>query len=472
MVQHRMLQILAPRGHGKSTVIRAYVPWLLGRNPNLVVKLCAIDDELAMKQMHGMQQIMLSPRYSEVFPNIVPPGRMKATQAPRGWTKSQLTLERNVLRPDPTLECAGIGSSVVGNRAHWIIVDDAVGPTNIRTQGEINKVKELFWTGWWPMLEPDDRRVMATGTVWDKDDLNVQIMRDARFDHVFAAIDDDFATIWPEKWSREALIGEYEASPRWFARNYQNKPIQDDDLTFPERLLNSCRDPNLRFANEPIEGSLIWGPGDHREPHAYWSRCRRRFTGVDLAIAEGGRAAYTVIFTIGVDEGNIRYPLHIVRGRFSSPETARILYEVNAKFQPEVILVESNQYQKALIDWLGPDGVGESCPMPIRGHYTTKHNKFDMEVGINSLAVEFENRLWKLPFLDYYSIRERGAWARWWTEMISYPHSRYSDTVIAMWLAREAYRSVSYQNRLRVTEFSFGEGTDNSPKDHTTIFRI
>jgi phage terminase large subunit-like protein len=164
-----------------------------------------------------------------------------------------------------------------------------------------------------------------------------------------------------------------------------------------------------------------------------------KVTGVDLAIGQSSKAAYTVIATVSFDEKGKKYLIDLRRGRFSSPDTARHMIEVNNLYKPQLILVENNTYQQALIQWIKDLG---GLDMPVQS-FTTTVNKLNQEVGLPSLAVEIENSLWCVPMKWHEGMEEDKcdcAFCVLKKELLEYPASGHSDYVMAMWLAREAYR--------------------------------
>ena len=104
---------------------------------------------------------------------------------------------------------------------------------------------------------------------------------------------------------------------------------------FPEEVLAACRDETRC-------------PGKIQVP-AKWP-C---YSGVELASSLGQKASWTVMFTVAVDpETNRRYPLEIVRKRQHFPDTIRMIQAQWVKWRPQLIYVESNAYQAAVVQEL------------------------------------------------------------------------------------------------------------------------
>lgn len=205
-------------------------------------------------------------------------------------------------------------------------------------------------------------------------------------------------------------------SPKTFQLGYQNKALVDGDLTYPSFDLCCTK------TNSIVPSSLVQNAG--------W----RFYVGVDLA---GKKRPGNVIFTLAVDPTrDVRVPVDIRRGAWTSDQTARQIVEVYRKFSPDVIMVENNGYQQSLIDWMR---VLPGVPsLPIYAH-TTGANKINPEIGIISLQVEFDGRMWEIYLPDHGIVCDC-AWCVWAEEMRGHPAATSTDCVMACWFAREGIR--------------------------------
>lgn len=163
------------------------------------------------------------------------------------------------------------------------------------------------------------------------------------------------------------------------------------------------------------------------------------FMGVDLA---GTKRPGNVIFIAAMDPATQkRYPLEILTGNWTSPETARQLSMATAR-HPNVryIMVENNGYQQALIDWVKSSPNDHSFWYKIESYTTTGVTKNSLTVGMPSLEVEFKNKAWVVPYDEFagHAVTCHCGWCTWKTEVRDYPMSATTDTVMAMWFCREA----------------------------------
>jgi hypothetical protein len=429
LMEHRDCAIVAPRGHAKTTLVSiAYVLWRIGNNPNLRIKIVTQSDDMAKDILTAVSNIILNePRYKEVFPNLTPAKH-------RYWTKEKIYVERTKIGyRDASVEACGVTTSGAGGRTDVLICDDLNDNRNTSTPGLRKNVKDAFYNVWLNTLEPGTGQMVYIGTIWHRDDLTSELIKNPDYHVLFYAIDQDFTPLWPHMWPTEKLKEVARKRGMYaFNRGFRNLPATDADFTFPPEVIKACVDESWRISSIEdfaLDRALGLKPPNEADAPAPM----RYYTGVDLAIGKTKEAAFSVIFTLGVSELGVKHPVEIKRGRWSSPETARNIIESYERFKPEVVMVETNQYQKALIDWMQ-----ELSKIPLQSYYTTV-NKHDEDIGINSLVVEMENLMWRFPSVSHDGDCQC-SWCSWFREMEDHPHGKFSDCVMAMWLCREAYR--------------------------------
>lgn len=420
--QHRYTGILAPRGHGKTQQIAlGRVLWELGRQPNLRIKLVCQSDRVARERLITISShIRQNPYLHRVFPRLRP-------QAGLPWTQSQITVERRFGHKDPSVEALGVLSSATGKRADLLIFDDAVDFRNAVALPALRSVvKAAFWGNWMNMLEPEGRLIYIA-TPWHRQDLTAELLNHPQFNFLCQPIDQDYTPLWPAKWPREVLLRrETEIGRREFARAFRLLALWDEEVLFPWPLLAGTIDRSLK----PSAVDPAWP----------------RFIGVDLALSPSAGADYTAFFVLAVDAWGHRYPLEALRGHLSSPATAKTLQELCQRHRPQLVLVESNAYQGALLEWMG-----ESQPLlPLRA-YVTGQKKMNSALGLPSLAIEMERNLWHIPLGgEEHPANCSCGLCLWLAEMSEYPVGKHDDLVMACFLAREAARMGTQEGRILV----------------------
>jgi hypothetical protein len=431
---HNRAMIEAPREHGKTEQIPiGRVVWELGNNPQLRVKIICQGDRTATKRLTSLKgHIERNARVQEVFPNLRPHPEIG------DWSKTTITIDREGEDKDPSVEACGVLSAGVGGRADLLVFDDVVDFRNAILQPVMRDlVKQVFRDVWTNLLTKDGRAIYIA-TPWHEDDLTADLKKNPAWAVLEQPIPEDLTPIWPEMWDKERLQArKKEIGPRSFARNFHLRAISDEDQLF--RAISLCLRPDLWL--------------DDVDP--LWPK----YTGVDLGhskrkqIRRGGgsekKKPYSVIFTLAIDPSGRRWPVDIRRGHWSGPQTAREVVEINRQYQPMVIMVESNAYQDTMQDWIAL--VSDDKSIPVQP-FVTGSNKADEQIGLPSLAAEFDNRIWMIPTdeLEEDELEEEWpeAWYAWFSEMRGYPASDLSDTVMACWFAREAVRRTNIKGAM------------------------
>lgn len=220
-----------------------------------------------------------------------------------------------------------------------------------------------------------------------------------------------------DHWNTERLREKQREDPRAFARGFQMRAFDDTERMFPS--FETC------YAHGVVTGEVA-------------RRGWPVFIGVDLA---GPKRPGNVIFAAAMDPATQRrYPLEILAGAWTSPETAQHLHDVHSR-HPNVryVMVENNGYQQAIIDWIKQSPRDHSFWFKIEA-FTTGVNKHAPQVGLPSLEVEFKNKAWVIPADEFegHPITCRCGWCTWVRETRDYPMGAQTDTVMAMWFCREA----------------------------------
>jgi hypothetical protein len=230
--------------------------------------------------------------------------------------------------------------------------------------------------------------------------------------------------LFEERLSTEILerrLGEM--GSREFARAFKQRAVSDSDLIFKAAYLDRCK--ALGAAHTVVE---------RVEPGDYWDKFPR-VAGVDLSISKKNEeAAFFVIFVMALTPDKIRWPLYMFRERnlsFGSQKTA--IKDVQERFRCQLFMVESVAYQDAMVD-----EVAETTDIPVKGLCTgSEISPNDLDIGLPSMATEFEHSKWVIPQGDARSIRMMEPWL---DELGAYPSTQFTDTVMASFFAREAVR--------------------------------
>jgi len=404
MNEYQRCVILVPRGHGKTSQIIGRVLWEICRDRNIKIKIICSTDDLAKKRVMAIREYLSrGERLRELYPDIEESGDTK------DWSKTSITLKRDIIDKDPTVEAAGILSSGVGGRANLLIFDDVVNFKNSIQQPAMKEaVKRSFREVWLPLLMPGGK-IIYIATPWTADDLTAELKTNKSFFVYEKSIDDNFTPLWEEKWSKEELMKKYtEIGAGAFNRAYRLKPLSTTDSTFPLSTLSKV------FSPVSIEPKEEW----------------IKVAGVDLGMSDESKT-FTVIITVGIDlETKKRYVLNVRRGKWNSPDVAKIIENEYNIYKHNYIFVESNVYQNAIVHWMKSSG-SEAVPVvPMETNVSSKY----IRIIASSLAVEMNNGLWYIPDKQH-DVSCKCIWCSLKKELIEYPFSATNDMVAALCIA-------------------------------------
>jgi len=204
---------------------------------------------------------------------------------------------------------------------------------------------------------------------------------------------------------------------RVFGQEYLLVPATDEDRIFKQKFIEQCLDFDRSFVTD-------------REVASYAIVAQ----GNDLAISERESADYFVITTLGVEKSsNKTVIMNIYRDRGLSPEQQRQAVRTQKeRYNSDLIFVEDNAYQAFFVKDLI-----ETTSLPIKG-FRTGANKRDEIIGLNALALQFENKNFILPYGNDETKRMVDILME---EMLQYPDGHSGDVLMSTWFAWNAIKS-------------------------------
>jgi predicted phage terminase large subunit-like protein len=364
---HPKALIELPRDHGKSFQVCCRVIWELGRNPGLRVKVvCATEAVAAERARFLRDAVAFNPWVRKVFPGLRPA---------RPWAADAFTVARPTDLIGPSVAAFGVGAGSTGTRADLLVCDDVVDVRALHSRAERDRTADYFENNLMNLLEPDGR-FWGLFTPWHTDDLNARLKRNEAYAVFSRTVGPDLEPVWPEKWSREWLLArKAEIGAASFARGYHLLPLVEEETPI--------RAAWVRFWTEPadyecvvlsVDPAVTASPkadasalvvlgkvGNHSpltrtaapsdlspggevfNPFAVGAAgaARRSFT---LSPAgEGGDRATAREPGEGVfDSGNQIHVLEATARRVAAPELVSLIDDADCRWNPGVILFESN----------------------------------------------------------------------------------------------------------------------------------
>jgi hypothetical protein len=155
--------ILAPRGHGKSTILTVgYALHRVLSNPDervLIVSATGMQAQGFLREIRT--HLEKNPRIIEIF----------GDQRGDRWTDREITLaSRKRMAKESTLTAAGAEGAIISRHYDTIILDDVVDENAARIQTARDRMEQWFYKVLLPCLEPNGR-LHVIGTRYHPDDL-------------------------------------------------------------------------------------------------------------------------------------------------------------------------------------------------------------------------------------------------------------------------------------------------------------
>jgi len=358
--QNARTLLLAPRGHGKSSIAGiAYVVWKVVCDPDVRV--------LIVSNTHEQARVFLREVRAHLEGNAAFRGLFGDVRAGR-WTDGELLVKRSRVAKEATITAAGANGLVVGRHFDVVVGDDIVDEENSWCEAQRGKLLTWFYKTLYPCVEPGGE-LHLIGTRYHGGDLYGEIIR--RSSGGWAVREeraiDGGRVLWPERYPAEYLEEiRREVGEVVFSCQYQNSPCGGESAVFREEWIQY-------YETLPMEPNGSGG---------LTSVPLRVYQGVDLAISSRSGADYFAVVTIGVDEQHNIYVLDTFRGHLSFDRQLRKVRELAERYRPLRIAVESNAYQEAL-----PSELIRTTGLPVRRVRQTR----DKMVRAMRLSPQFEN---------------------------------------------------------------------------------
>jgi len=304
---HPKALIELPRDHGKSFQVCCRIVWELGRDPNLRVKVVCATGAIATERVRFIRDAIASNWWvHRVFPHLKP-GRQ--------WSANAFSVERAVESVGPNVSGYGLGSGSTGTRADLLVCDDVVDVRSLFGAAERGRAAEYFANNLLNLLEPEGR-CWVLFTPWHPDDLNMRLKKNPQFGLFRRPISQNLDPVWPEKWTADKLKARRdEIGSTSFARGYRLVPIADEDTPI--------RPEWLRFWTEPTEYERI-------------------VLSVDPAVRASAKADASAIVVLGKVPPSEIHVLEATARRVSAPDLVSLIDDFDRRWNPEVVLFESN----------------------------------------------------------------------------------------------------------------------------------
>ena len=348
---------------GKSTIISRYFPAFgLGHNPAWEFVITGYALDLPVEHSRFTRSLIQNPLYTSIFPHVT---MSPDTQGAEFWR----------VGAGGSYKAVGVGGGLTGSGAHVLVVDD---PTKDSEQAD-SKVRRDAIHGWfssvaYTRLAPGGGCCLLA-TRWNDDDLLGRVQREASEREKSLRIEIDEAETEED---RRAGQEEYDALDKWEVVSLESilekgeqewtdgegrvqvsyeadeeppdgwtrlrrKGDSISTIRFPTRRLRTIRQTiqprhwSALYQQSPVPDSGLFFVLDDFRFYSNvvpWQRWPILIAW-DLAVSEKQSADFTVA-TIGTinPQGDLLV-LDMVRGRFSTVETARLILDLHVRYSSQ-----------------------------------------------------------------------------------------------------------------------------------------
>ena len=233
--------LMAPRGHGKSTVAnRNYVVWRLINDPNYTGLIISATLDNAKKKLKAIQEVFEKNKlFRELFPELIP------KSFGDGWTQTQMNIPRTSTDPESSVEVQGYEGELTSRHYKQIIFDDVVGKENSTSREQIQKVVN-FYTQSLQLLKKPGGEILVVGTMWSYADLHNHII-----ENLYEEFDIYVRSVWAE--DRFVRIGGQKGKYQWVTTADTKTPL------YPNMFgLEDLMSLKKEIIADPMQGSSTW----------------------------------------------------------------------------------------------------------------------------------------------------------------------------------------------------------------------
>lgn len=422
------LNILAPRGHAKSTWITIiFSIWNIIRNREISIIIASDTMDQAESFLRTIKdELENNQSLIADFGEFRPKERTGAAQV---WRANDITVIREGRSKESTIMCAGAGKKILGKRADLIIVDDPLNDENTESNTQRYKTYRWFMKTLTPILRPKIGRIIVIGTRKHPEDLHENLRSNKMYrQYIFKAVNEEKRVLWPEVWDYETLMKKRdEIGDLFFEQEYQNEAVDEKNQMFGGKTLEILKDRDYK---EPANAKIYCGiylPLHMKDELLENYKNHNTVIIILKRVDNGDTYLHKMIYSTGL---TINEMLNRMKGTISV-------------YEPEITCIEQEIYEMLDMNSLLDEGLG------IEGH--DKENRNNIYNGIPRIVWKMERG--KIHF-DYKDRKHE-------TEFIldkfrKYGFENMNEFVIAYWLAEQAIRKVEKaDNILEVFDFPY-----------------
>lgn len=438
--------ILAPVRHGKTELLKHICQYMWILDPNIRVLWVSVTAGVAKDTTSLMRLDFMN--NDQLIRDHAPGGTFVPDRySPHRWTNEEFTLATRVDRiKGPNLKTFGRGTTIVGQNADIIIVDDPEDGDAV-AQLATRQATKKWWANDVGGRQVDDTGVFVIGSRQHPNDLYSLILRSPGWGVTVEQAHDPLCAVegeetdpisghwecllWPEfrsyAWLRQRKAEMDEVNPAYFDMVYQNLARSDGFVVFDEKVVTACRSATYTAKEipKPTTGRI------------------ELVAGLDPSIS-GFQAAVLLAYQIDPELRIWLVDLDNTEGS-GTGAIAKLIERWYKDYGLTAWRIEENTYGQVSHRFKEISDVTSRHGIFIEDWHTGT-NKNSQFFGVTSLAKLFIDKTIILPYIDPYSraitdklIRQLTTW----DESNSRNKNRTGvkdDLVMAFWFAWGAIR--------------------------------
>ena len=323
-------------------------------------------------------------------------------------------------------------------RPDLVICDDLENDEMVESQERREKLRNWFFKALIPSLA-DDGRVVIVGTILHLDALLYRLLKNKSWEHLFfkahKSFDDFSELLWPEKWSVERLRSERdekinEGMPEVYSQEYLNNPLDQSEAYFRREDMVAMEEQDFVVR-------------------------KMYYAGVDFAISDADKAAYTVIVVGGITPDNILCIEHVMRFRGDADDIIQGMISLQQRYDMTMWKAEEGQISKAIGPALNRAMSEKGVYLAIDPGVPGKDKRArarSIQARMRAGAVRFNKKAPWYPVLE--------------EELLQFPKGAYKDQVDALaWLGLIIDKVSAGASQADIDEADYEEARSFSSND-------
>ena len=316
-------------------------------------------------------------------------------------------VESAVDKKNLTVAGSGVRGAKIGSRTTKLSIDDIHDLENVASEYQRDKTIEWIFSAVVPTMTPKASAFFTNSSYHEDDLLNRYekkkikfsykdkngniIYRDFKIDSYDWIKKDENGndlkeTIWPERYSYDELMAQkaFIANDSWFNIQYRNQIQSEETAAFKMKHLEDLK--NYEISYQPFF--------KNKEGLSVIIQVWDLAATTDRARAAEKDSDFYVCKTFGLRPNGKRVLLNLWEDRgLDAPKVIDKVMELYFAFRPDVVVVESNQFQNWFADYLL-----KFKNLPIDKSVTVHTDKAGLKLKTSVLHMAVENKLWELPY--------------------------------------------------------------------------